>query len=131
MNSELILTDDQKRRIDAAQTPEENARILSEPDQPVKDLTDEQLESLSGGGGLWIPSSKEEMRATLKHIEYLQNTYGRDVAVFYCEEMNYFYFPRTESGSNVLEHLEKQWSKLFDGRVRPDGSMDLLESFSA
>ena len=53
------LTDDQKKKIEYAQTPEELLAIAKEAGQ---DLTPEQLEAISGGNDLcWSDCSRHEI----------------------------------------------------------------------
>ena len=54
MSFELNLTEDQRRRIDAAHTPEEKAQVLSEATRDAVELTDEQLSSLADLHANWL-----------------------------------------------------------------------------
>ena len=53
-----ILTDEQKKKVEAAQTPEELLAIARESG---RELTTEQLEAVSGGKDNWCSDCKENV----------------------------------------------------------------------
>lgn len=48
MSYELNLNDEQKRRIEGAETPEEKAAIIQEAMDASRKLSDEELDAMSG-----------------------------------------------------------------------------------
>ena len=125
MGYELNLTNDQKRRIGGAKTPEEKAAIIAEAMDAERELSEEELDSMSGGG-YWIPQTKEEMERTLKFLERMQELYGGDAALIDAEEMNLGTFPRTEDHGNFLYHLKKRWTMSLEG-----GPQNFLDEYSS
>ena len=57
------LTDEQKKKIEAAQTPEELLAIAKETGY---ELSTEQLESVAGGNGKWCGSNECDDHCTTK-----------------------------------------------------------------
>ncbi len=125
MSIELNLTDEQNRRIQEAVTPEEKAAVIAEAMDTERELSEEELDSMSGGG-YWIPQTKEEMDRTLKFLEHMQELYGRDSALIAAEEMNLGTFPRTEDHGNFLYHLKKRWTMSLEG-----GPQNFLDQYSS
>lgn len=125
MSIELNLTDEQERRIQGAATPEEKAAVIAEAMDTERELSEEELDSMSGGG-YWIPQTKEEMDRTLKFLEHMQELYGRDSALIAAEEMNLGTFPRTEDHGNFLYHLKKRWTMSLEG-----GPQNFLDQYSS
>lgn len=125
MSIELNLTDEQNRRIQEAVTPEEKAAVIAEAMDTERELSEEELDSMSGGG-YWIPQTKEEMDRTLKFLEHMQELYGRDAALIAAEEMNLGTFPRTEDHGNFLYHLKKRWTMSLEG-----GPQNFLDQYSS
>ena len=66
------------------------------------------------------------MDDTLKGLEIIQNTYGRDAALIAAENLNLCMFTRAEFGADFFYRLHKRWSKLFDGEDHDN----LLDPFS-
>ena len=61
MGTELNLTEDQRRRIEDAKSAEEKVAIIMEAADAGMELSDEQLEGVSGGNVLYVPSTHAEI----------------------------------------------------------------------
>ena len=90
MSFELHLTDEQQRRIAQAKTPEET------------ELSEDQLDAISGGAGTWKPKSKADAESMVSTIGNLISTYGEDVARLWMEKNH---IARTNDTRNLKAHL--------------------------
>ncbi len=69
----MKLTDDLKKKLEAAQTKEERDAILAEMKGGAQragiELEDEELEAVAGGGVRTLPDAKEEKHASLADLK--------------------------------------------------------------
>ena len=112
MANELNLTEDQQRRIEEAQTPEEKVRIINEALGIARDgeeLSEDELDNISGGGFGW-PGSVEEIKETLTLAKLMYDSYGADVANVFLSGKDYpaikEYAMRTGEG---FDDLRQYW----------------------
>ncbi len=84
----LNLTDDQRRRIEDAKSPEERATVFMEAAGGRRELSDEEIDALSGGDVRYIPPTHAAIDAERDTIQYLWDTYGRDYAARYAHKRN-------------------------------------------
>ena len=81
MSYELNLNNDQKRRIDGAKTPKEKAAIIREAmDAPIE-LSNDELDAMSGGQQVRIPPTHEEIDHAWDLIEAISKAYDEDTAL--------------------------------------------------
>ena len=84
MGTELNLTEDQRRRIEDAKSAEEKVAIIMEAADAGMELSDEQLEGVSGGNVLYVPSTHAEIDRECDIVQSIWNAYGKDVAAEYA-----------------------------------------------
>lgn len=89
MSTELNLTEDQRRRIEGAMSAEEKVAVIMEAVDAGMELSDEQLEAVSGGKVryTYYPPTHEEVDKCWNLIQSLNDIYGEDVAVTTAYEM--------------------------------------------
>ncbi len=91
MDYELNLTEDQQRRIERAQTPEEKLRIIDEAFGVSRDgaeFSEGELDAMSGGG--WnAPATMEEAKDALAMVQFLYTNFGPEYANLWLEERGY------------------------------------------
>ena len=104
MGTELNLTEDQRRRIEGAKSAEEKVAIIMEAADAGRELSDEQLEAVSGGIVRYYPPTHEEVDAVWDIIQSVYNTYGKDVAVITAFDMG------------LIPLMSDQNGNYFDGR---------------
>ncbi|MBR3316053.1 MAG: hypothetical protein IKG18_18185 [Atopobiaceae bacterium] len=88
MNFELNLTENQQRRIEEAQTPEEKAHILAEAAgiaREAAELTEADLNAVSGGVAKQM--SEAEKRKAEEAVQEIMDAYGPEVAQIAAEEL--------------------------------------------
>ena len=95
MGNELNLTEDQRRRIEGAKSAEEKVAIIMEAVHAGMELSDEQLDAVSGG--VRIPPTHEEIDRTWDTIQSIYDTYGQDVAAIAAFDLGLI--PLTGSGN--------------------------------
>ena len=87
MGTELNLTEDQRRRIDGAKSAEEKVAVIMEAADAGRELSDEQLDAVSGGNVRYYPPTHEEVDQIWDIIQSIYDTYGKDVAVIAAFDM--------------------------------------------
>ena len=87
MGTELNPIDDQRRRIGGAKSAEEKVAAIMEAADDGMELSDEQLEAVSGGNVI-VPSTHEEIDQLWDVIQTVRDTRGRDVAVQMAFDMH-------------------------------------------
>ncbi len=88
MSYELNLTEDQQRRIEEAQTPEEKAHILAGVAEAMlegAELSDGDLDAVSGG--VTKRMSAQEKRKAEEAVQEILEAYGPEVAQIAAEEL--------------------------------------------
>lgn len=105
MGYELNLTKEQQRRMARAKTPEEKANILTEAVRITHveaELSENQLDAISGGAGTWKPQNKADAESMLSTIGSMISTYGEDVAKLWMEKNH---IAKTNDTHNLKAHL--------------------------
>ena len=125
MGTELNLTDDQKRRIEGAKSAEEKVAAIMEAADDGMELSDEQLEAVSGGNVI-VPSTHEEIDQLWDVIQTVRDTRGRDVAVQMAFDMHLI--PYKDAGNGDYLSTKKSISACrawmhdaLNGKVDPYG----------
>ena len=118
MGTEFNLTDDQEQRIEGAKSAEERAAIIMEALDAGRELSDEDLEAVSGGQEVVIPPTHEEIDMAWNMVE-LVASYDEQLAL--CLAYDKKLIP--------MMHLENAYSyftrfNMRDERARMHSALD-------
>ena len=102
MGTELNLTEDQRRRIEGAKSAAEKVAIIMEAVDGGMELSDEQLEGVSGGE-INVPSTHAEIDRECDIVQSIWNAYGRDAAAEYAHARHLISGPKSFGTSGVAE----------------------------
>ena len=103
MGTEFNLTDDQKQRNEDAKSAEEKDAVTMEALGDGIEISDEDLETVSGGQDVVIPATHEEIDAAWDEIEFLAWSSSDHAAL--CEAYNKKLIPmmHTVGGVNYFK----------------------------
>ena len=128
MAHELNLTEDQRRRIENAQTPEEKAAVFAEAVGDGRELSEEEVDAVTGGDAHRIPPTHEEIDRAWNTIQTVQDKYGVSVANYMAYEMHLIPDDTLDgSGQSCLSsHTISQLRYRMHAQL--DGTLDSLSS---
>ena len=101
MSYELNLTDDQERHIEEAESPEEKVTVIKEAVGAGRELSDDELDSMSGG--VRIPRTHELIDAEWDAIQIVANKFDKDTALVLAYERGLIPSDLTPDGFSYLE----------------------------